>query len=586
MKLFPKKSVTAICVIVSMLFVSACTPKVGEAKQASTVPVSKLSDDVVFKNGTIYTSNQKQDMAEAVAMKDGKITFVGSNKDVQKWINKDTQVIDLQGRFVLPGFVDNHNHLFEAKSPAAGTCSVSPDASLQDQRSYLEECQQEVEPGEWISGTGFSLESLLKDMDMDGESEEQTPLQLLDELFPNNPVVIMEKTSHAVWVNSEALEVAGLYKNRKDPQGGRIIRDPETGEPFGILYDAAGDIVMEKAWNSQPDLFKKNVEGLLDSLDEVAQNGITTVGDGRLYWKRGWLDVWDKVYDDGKLTSRVVLRPWVYPNLNEAEQLEYFKKIKHDDLSSRMLINQVKMYSDGISINSTAKTLDKYKFEWFPGTPYGLNYIPEQKMKWWLTELNKIGYGAFIHTIGDAGVRESLNAIEAAKKDGANHPYTLTHVEMVEESDIKRFAKLGVSADFQVGHDFAEDPNQSWASEYFSNKQMKRMLPLGPIWRTGANVSLSSDWDVNDLNPLVTISNSLSLGKKGLPDVFAAIDAYTIKPAKSLGLDKITGSIEVGKSADIVVLNEDITEMSEAKIANAKVLMTVLQGEVVYYKRK
>ncbi|AQQ64134.1 MULTISPECIES: amidohydrolase [Bacillus] len=579
-----RRTIMIICLVLSMVWISACTAGVGEGESGSAVLPSQLPKNVVFKNGTIYTSNEKQDIVEAVAVKEGKIIFVGSNKDVEEFINEDTKVVDLQGRFILPGFVDNHNHIFEAKSPAAGNCSVSPDASLQKQRSYLKACKKGVKDGEWISGTGFSLEALLKDMDE--KSEQQTPLQVLDELFPNNPVLIMERTSHSVWVNSKALELAGINKDTKDPQGGRIIRDSETGEPFGILYDTAGDIVMEKAWNSQPNLFEKNYEGLLDGLDEVAKNGITTVGDGRLYWKRGWLDVWNKVNDEKKLTSRVVLRPWVYPNLNEAEQMEYFKKIKRDDVSSRMLINQVKMYSDGISINSTAKTLEKYKFEWFTGTPYGLNYIPEEKMKWWLTELNKIGYGALIHTIGDAGVRESLNAIEAAKKEGANQPYTLTHVEMVEDSDIDRFAKLGISADFQVGHDFAEDPKQSWASTYFTNQQMKRIMPLGRIWKTGANVSLSSDWDVNELNPLVTISNALSIDEKGLSDVYAAIDAYTIKPAKALGLDNITGSIEVGKSADMVLLNEDITKMSADKIPNAKVLVTVLQGEVVYHKEK
>ncbi|HDR4371327.1 urease [Bacillus cereus] len=579
-----RRIIMIICLILSMVWISACTSGVGEGESGSAVLPNQLPKNVVFKNGTIYTSNEKQDIVEAVAVKEGKIIFVGSNKDVEEFINEDTKVLDLQGRFILPGFVDNHNHIFEAKSPAAGNCSVSPDASLQKQRSYLKACKKGVKDGGWISGTGFSLEALLKDMDE--KSEQQTPLQVLDELFPNNPVLIMERTSHSVWVNSKALELAGINKDTKDPQGGRIIRDSETGEPFGVLYDTAGDIVMEKAWNSQPNLFEKNYEGLLDGLDEVAKNGITTVGDGRLYWKRGWLDVWNKVNDEKKLTSRVVLRPWVYPNLNEAEQMEYFKKIKRDDVSSRMLINQVKMYSDGISINSTAKTLEKYKFEWFTGTPYGLNYIPEEKMKWWLTELNKIGYGALIHTIGDAGVRESLNAIEAAKKEGVNQPYTLTHVEMVEDSDIDRFAKLGISTDFQVGHDFAEDPKQSWASTYFTNQQMKRIMPLGRIWKTGANVSLSSDWDVNELNPLVTISNALSIDEKGLSDVYAAIDAYTIKPAKALGLDNITGSIEVGKSADMVLLNEDITKMSADKIPNAKVLVTVLQGEVVHHKEK
>ncbi|AKR10357.1 amidohydrolase [Bacillus cereus] len=579
-----RRTIMIICLVLSMLWISACTSGVGEGESGSAVLPNQLPENVVFKNGTIYTSNEKQDIVEAVAVKAGKITFVGSNKDVEAFINEDTKVVDLQGRFILPGFVDNHNHIFEAKSPAAGNCSVSSDASLQKQRSYLKACKKGVKDGEWISGTGFSLEELLKDMDE--KSEQQTPLQVLDELFPNNPVLIMERTSHSVWVNSKALELAGINKDTKDPQGGRIIRDSETGEPFGILYDTAGDIVMEKAWNSQPNLFEKNYEGLLDGLDEVAKNGITTVGDGRLYWKRGWLEVWNKVNDEKKLTTRVVLRPWVYPNLNETEQMEYFQKIKRDDLSSRMLINQVKMYSDGISINSTAKTLEKYKFEWFKGTPYGLNYIPEEKMKWWLTELNKIGYGALIHTIGDGGVRESLNAIEAAKKEGAKQPYTLTHVEMVEDSDIDRFAKLGISADFQVGHDFAEDSKQSWASTYFTNQQMKRIMPLGRIWKTGANVSLSSDWDVNELNPLVTISNALSIDEKGLSDVYAAIDAYTIKPAKALGLDNITGSIEVGKSADMILLNEDITKMSADKIPNAKVLVTVLQGEVVYHKAK
>lgn len=250
-----RRTIMIICLVLSMVWISACTAGVGEGESGSAVLPNQLPKNVVFKNGTIYTSNEKQDIVEAVAVKEGKIIFVGSNKDVEEFINEDTKVVDLQGRFILPGFVDNHNHIFEAKSPAAGNCSVSPDASLQKQRSYLKACKKGVKDGEWISGTGFSLEALLKDMDE--KSEQQTPLQVLDELFPNNPVLIMERTSHSVWVNSKALELAGINKDTKDPQGGRIIRDSETGEPFGILYDTAGDIVMEKAWNSQPNLFEK-----------------------------------------------------------------------------------------------------------------------------------------------------------------------------------------------------------------------------------------------------------------------------------------------------------------------------------------
>ncbi len=234
-----------------------------------------------------------------------------------------------------------------------------------------------IDRGEWISGSGFDLEVLLASITM--TDDEQTPLQLLDELFPSNPVVLMERTSHSVWVNSMALKEVGFFRQTEDPPGGRVIRDEESGEAFGIIYDSAGDMVLEQAWNAQLNTSEKNVEGLLAGLQEVAENGITTLGDGRLYWKRGWLDVWNQIYDEGKLTSRVVLRPWVYPYVDRAEQLTYFKEIYQNDPTSRMLINQVKMYSDGIIINNTAKTLDPYPFEWFPGTPYGLNYLSEQK---------------------------------------------------------------------------------------------------------------------------------------------------------------------------------------------------------------
>lgn len=137
-----KRTIMIICLILSMTWFSACTPGVGEGENGSLVLPNQLPKNVVFKNGTIYTSNDKQDIVEAVAVKEGKITFVGSNKDVEGFINEDTKVVDLQGRFILPGFVDNHNHIFEAKSPAAGNCSVSPDASLQEQRSYLKACKK------------------------------------------------------------------------------------------------------------------------------------------------------------------------------------------------------------------------------------------------------------------------------------------------------------------------------------------------------------------------------------------------------------------------------------------------------------
>ena len=244
------------------------------------------------------------------------------------------------------------------------------------------------------------------------------------------------------------------------------------------------------------------------------------------------------------------------------------------------------MYSDGILINNTAKTIAPYLFEWYPGTPDGLNYIPQKKIEWWLTELEKIGYGAHIHTIGDMAVRESLNAIEAVRSKGSLNSYTLTHLEMVDQRDIPRFVKLDVTADFQLGGDLGEDQNHSWAYPYIGEKRAHKMLPMRPIFDTGANVTLSSDWDVNPLSPLASISNTVALKDRGMPDVFAAIDAYTIHAAEALGLVNITGSIEVGKSADFVWLNKDITKLSPQQIKQAKVLMTILEGQIVFQARE
>ncbi len=385
-----------------------------------------------------------------------------------------------------------------------------------------------------------------------------------------------------MWVNSQALKLAGISKTSPEPQGGKILKDPDTGELNGILFDNAGDIVMELAWNSMSNPFNQSYTGLMNGLEEAAAHGITTIGDGRLYWKRGWYEVWKEAQANGDLTARVSLRPWIYPQDSQASQLEFLKGIQSRDPESLLIVDQVKMYSDGILINGTAKTLAPYRFTYIEDEPYGINYIPPSQMKSWLTALDNIGYGAHIHAIGDGAIRESLNAIEFAREQGADRDYTLTHVEMVNSKDIKRFKPLQVNADFQVGSDYIAEHDHRWAEPFLGAKRARSLMQVRRLYDAGANVSLSSDWNVHDINPLVGIANSLLMGKTGMQDIDAAIDAYTINAAVSLGLDDITGSIEKGKSADLVVLDRDITELSPDNIADTTILMTVLQGEIVF----
>ncbi|QUJ69592.1 amidohydrolase (plasmid) [Photobacterium sp. GJ3] len=534
--------------------------------------LAEMKADVIITNANIYGYGNEN----AIAIHDGNIIFIGNNSEIPAYRSSNTKIINIDQAFVLPGFIDNHNHIFEAASAAGGNCELSADASLKEQIPYLKACRQKYETSHWLIGYGFSLDAIL-----DAEHH-QTPLEVIDEIFPNQPVIIMEQTSHSMWVNSAALIEAGISKNTIEPQGGKILKDEETGELNGILLDNAGDIVMEMAWNSLENQFEQSYNGLMAGLAEASAHGITTVGDGRLYWKRGWYDVWLQAEKDKKLTARVSLRPWIYPTDAIAPQLEFLKKIQSHDKSRLLIVDQVKMYSDGIFINGTAKVLSPYLETYIPDEPYGIHYIPPGKMKTWLNELNNIGYSAHIHAIGDGAIRESLNAIESVRNQGVKKPYTLTHVELVNSTDISRFAKLGVTADFQVGSDYVASHDHQWATAFLGEKRTRSMMNLKTIFDTGANVTLSSDWNVHDINPLVGIANSLIMEKTGLPDIHSAINAYTINAAKSLGISEMTGSIDIGKSADFVILEHDITRLEPEEIADTNILMTILQGNVVY----
>lgn len=528
--------------------------------------------NMILTNAKVYGHKD----ADTIAIHDGKIIFVGKAKAIDTHSTKHTEIIDLKQAYIMPGFIDNHNHVFEAASKVGGNCELNMDASLEDQIPYLRVCSKKAKSDSWLIGYGFSLDTILN------KENRYTPLEVIDRIFPKQPVVFMEQTSHSMWVNSAALKLAGITKDSPEPQGGKILKDEKSGELNGILFDNAGDIIMGMAWNSLEKQFDKSYEGLMVGLEKAAAHGITTIGDGRLYWKRGWYEVWKQAEKNGDLTARVSLRPWIYPTAPMAPQLEFLKKIQSKDHSRLLVVDQVKMYSDGIIINGTAKTLAPYLDTYIPDEPYGINYSPPHKMKNWLDALDKIGFSAHIHAIGDGAVRESLNAIEHIRNQGSKKPYTLTHVELVNSTDVPRFVKLNVTADFQVGSDYVAQHDHQWAKAFIGTKRSHALMNPRAIFDTGANVTLSSDWNVNDINPLIGIANSLKMGTTGLPDVHSAIRAYTINAAKSLGISDITGSITIGKSADFVILKQDITQLSADNITNTKILMTVLQGEIVF----
>lgn len=538
--------------------------------------------DLVIHNASIYTVDQQRSVAQAVAVKGNKIIYVGSDAGVDKHVGYNTQLINAKKRLVLPGLHDVHLHPLEAGDESIN-CTLSIQESLNQHLGKISTCVNQA-GNDWVLGWGHALTTLLE--------AEQDPIFYLDQISTTTPIAIMESTSHSMWVNSAALAEIGFNQHTPNPPGGIIVKNT-NGELTGLLLDTAGDMVMHEAFANPTRQDKNNqYQSLLWSLKQLKQNGITSISNARLYWKRGYLDAWKKADRNWQLTVRANMALWVYPEeLNDMNQVASLNNMYTDDPNSFLKVNQIKMYSDGITINTTAAMFDNYlkNYGLNIGSDNGLNYFDQTRMTYYISELEKTGYNMLIHAIGDRGVYESLNAIEAAKQINGNlgheRRHRITHVEFVDPQDIPRFAQLDVTADFQVAGDWTLPGNHSHIeTELLGTERLENQIPLADIYNTGANVTLSSDWDVSSLSPFVGMMHSLQRNHQSLPNIHAAIEAYTINAAYTMGQENQVGSIEVGKLADLVVLDRNLFETAPNKIKQIKVVTTLLNGEVIYQK--
>lgn len=523
---------------------------------------------LLLHNARIYTVDADQPWAEALAVsEEGEILAVGSRTEVEEFADDDTEFVDLGGRLVLPGFQDSHAHVLDASSEAQGDCPLQSDGTLEQWLDEIGECAEQAE-GDWLLGSGFSLHTLLDS----GES----PRALLDEIAPDLPIAIMEETSHSYWLNSKALQLAGFDGERDDPEGGVILRDPQ-GRATGVVLDNAGDLVMDKALPPSKALQQLYYQAVLDGQDELARNGITSVADARVFWRRGHLEAWQRAAREDRLKARTSLGLWAYPQLDDGEQLAQLKALyQPGDEDDLLRITQIKLYVDGIVHNTTARLRQPYQHSLAGVDPRGLYYFGPERLARYARELASSGFDLHIHNIGDQAVRDALDAIEQVGRGR----HRLTHVELVDQSDIPRFRQLGVIADFQPSPYFT--PSFLKDNQPLIGPRAYQMLPMRALYDSGARVTLSSDWDVNPLSPLGIMQNALGLGSRGLPNLEAAIRAYTLDAAYTLRQEDSTGSLEVGKQADLLVLDRDIFKLPPAQIGQARVLWTLLGGEEVY----
>jgi predicted amidohydrolase YtcJ len=528
--------------------------------ESSVTPKSK-SGEIVFFNGKIYTVNSKQPWAEAIYIKDGIIQYVGNNEEAQKRASDKSEMIDLEGGFMMPGIHDVHTHPLEAATE-----------NFQFTVDDVEKAMKKHGGNGWLLGWGHLLPTVLK--------AKRAPKKILDDVAPNRPVAIMEQTSHSIWCNSKALQLLGYNSNSENPTGGIIMRD-DNDEPNGILIDNAGEILMALALTPTEQSMDNDYKGLVEfALPELAKHGITSISEARTFWKRNQQNTWKEIEADGKLTVRVNLGLWAYPAENDAAQIAAIKALYSNNPNSLLRINQIKVYADGIIHNTTAAMHDNYKIDYFSEkTNNGLNYFTETRLAQYIKALEGTGFDFHIHALGNRAIHEALNAIEKSGTPKGRH--RLTHVEYVDPDDYDRFAELNVTADAQVAGDFTQ-PDQWHENDYLvGSKLADNIIPLKSLKKANARITLSSDWDVSKLNPFIGLQNAVTRSPQEI-SLEDAVKAYTLNAAYVMRQEDKVGSIEVGKEADLIVLDRNIFEISANLINKTKVDLTYLKGKVVY----
>ncbi|MFT5618099.1 MAG: putative amidohydrolase YtcJ [Arenicella sp.] len=527
-----------------------------------------------YKNGKIYTVNANQEWAEAMLVRGGIIIAIGTNAEVGNQASENAEIIDLESKMVMPGIHDVHLHPLEAASNNFQFILKEGETNPEKYASNISKAVNQNPNSKWILGWGFDIYTAF-----DATRE---PIEILDEISTTKPIVVMERTSHSVWVNSKALELAGIDENSPNPIGGVIMKD-DKGFPNGLLIDNAGNLIIDLAIASIPNNEQNDYDGLVNfALPELAKNGITSICDARTYWKRNHHLTWQRVEKEGNLTVRANLGLWLYPTENDSTQISTLQSLYSNKPNNLLKINQIKLYSDGITINTTAAMANDYLIDVFKlPTNNGVNYVSQNRISKYITALEPTGFDFHIHAIGNRGVNEALNAIE--QNSNGNGRHRLTHVEYVLPSDYSRFKELNVTADAQVAGDFTKPKNWHENDDFIEATLNNAIIPIKSLQRANARITLSSDWDVSTLNPFVGIQNAITRKPQEL-SLENAIKTYTINAAYVMRQETKVGSLEVGKEADFIVLSQNLFEVRPSQISKTKVLETYLKGELIYEK--
>lgn len=533
--------------------------------------------DWVLRNAAVYTMATQQ-RAEAIAVRDGRIVFVGGNAGADRLIGDSTEVLDLGGRMVLPGFHDTHMH------PAGGLSLAECHVEGLGRQAILDSiasCARSRPDAAWVRGRGWELPAF---------PNANPRKEWLDAIVPDRPVYMRAADGHSVWVNTRALGIAGITRDTKDPANGRIERDPVTGEPTGTLRESAGDLVAE---HLPPYTDEERKAGLERAVALANSLGITTLHDASAGPEM--LAAWAELDRMGEVTARVIAAQYVSPE-EGLEQVDSLVAWRERYAGTRYFRpDAAKFFADGVIEAKTAALLAPYLNS---GDTAGVPTYRQGQLDSLVAGLDAAGIRIHIHAIGDRGIRMGLDAIEHARHlNGTrdNRPI-MAHLELFDPADIPRFKTLGVIASFQPLWAFADPYITELTVPVLGPERSRWLYPIGTMVKSGAVVAAGSDWTVSSMNPLEAIQVAMtrrgptdSAGPPWIPeeavDLTTMLVAYTRNGAWAAGDERTTGTLEVGKAADLIVLDRDLYDIPTTEIHRARVLLTLLAGKQVYRDR-
>lgn len=540
--------------------------------------------DLVLKNGTIATLEDSIQIAQALAIKDGKIIFVGSNQEVGKYISSTTNIIDLNGKFVMPGFNDSHAH-FLGLGESLLNIDLRNAKNWNEVVSIVQAAAKNSKPGEWIIGRGWHQEKFFPAPypNVNGYPFHNE----LSKVTPNNPVMLSHASGHAIFVNEYAMKIAGISKQTKNPDGGTIVKDKD-GNPIGVFEENAENLIRifydeylsKRTEEEKLNHFKKIIKL---AGDDCLKKGITSCSDAGQSFDI--IDMLKKFADENLLPVRLnVMIGDTYENMKN--NLNKYKLINYGN--NFLTVRSIKQYIDGALGSRGAWLLKPYND--LP-TSTGSNVTPIKELKKIAELAIKNDFQMRIHAIGDKGNREVLNLYESIFNQYPNKKnlrWCIEHAQHLSEEDIPRFQKLGVIAAMQSVHCTSD---MNFVPIRLGDERAKEGAY---VWKklidVGAIICNGTDAPVEDINPIESFYSAVTRknneGKTFYPDQkmtrLEALKSYTINSAYASFEENIKGTIKKDKLADLVVLSNNLLNCDEEKIPETKILYTIVNGKIVY----